>query len=214
MKLKRLVASVSAGFEDFVAQVENHEAVADCMIEDVRHAAARVRVQTARVQSQITRLQRERADLDTERERWNARAVALAVTDEAKALECVRRSRQADTRLMAVEAQLSEHLRLADDLTSRLRELEERLNELQLRKTALSSRSARARSFKSTSAAGCEVVEGAFDRWEAAVLADEYRGEVVLTGPDSLEREFREQEETVELKARLEALKAASGGAS
>ena len=120
MKLKRLMASDPAGFDDF----------------------ARVRVQRARVEAQITRLQRQRADLDTERERWNTRAVALAASDEAKALQCVRRSRQADIRLCAIEAQLSEHLQLADDLTSRLEELEARLSELQLRKNAPSSRSA------------------------------------------------------------------------
>lgn len=43
MKVKRLMASVSAGFEDFVTRVENHEAVADCAIDELRKAAARVR---------------------------------------------------------------------------------------------------------------------------------------------------------------------------
>ena len=59
MRLKRLVATVSAGFEDFVAKVENHEAVADCIIDEVRQAAARVRVQHARARSRILRLERE-----------------------------------------------------------------------------------------------------------------------------------------------------------
>jgi phage shock protein A len=106
MRLKRLVATVSAGFEDFVAKVENHEAVADCIIDEVRQAAARVRVQHARARSRILRLEREGDELIAERSRWNGRAVSLAASDETRALECVRRGRRAENRLGAVEAQL------------------------------------------------------------------------------------------------------------
>lgn len=218
MRLKRLVATVSAGFEGFVASVENHEAVAESLIDDVRRSAAAVRVQQSRVQSQVSRLQGQRAGLDAELRRWNERAAELAGQDETTALECLRRARRIEARLTAIEAQLDAHLCLVDELRERRADLEQRLNDLQLRRTALSSRASSARALKTRADAG-DTAELVFDRWETAVLTDEYRGEpspdsLDPTGVDSLEREFREREETTELRARLALLTAArSGGA-
>lgn len=214
MRLKRLVASVSAGFEDFVTKVENHEAVAECLIDEVRQSAARVRVQQARVQAQIGRLQTQRSELDDEQSRWNERAAGLADRDEAKALECLRRARRIEARLAAIEAQLDDHLRLADDLGERLARLEQRLEDLQLRRTALSSRAATAQTARHAGAACTESVDRVFDRWETAVLADEYRDELADQGlpqADTLDREFREQEEMEDLRARLALLKQGAG---
>lgn len=214
MRLKRLVASVSAGFEDFVTKVENHEAVADCMIDEVRQAAARVRVQHGRVQAQIERFERRTDELGTDERRWNERAVTLADQDEPRALECVRRARRAAENRSVLERQLDEHRRLADDLKARLTELEERLNELQLKRTTLSSRSARAQTLRSTRAQGGESVDAVFERWETAVLTDEYRYHGVAEASDPLEREFKSAEELTDLKARLEELRAEKGGES
>ncbi len=214
MRFKRLIASVTAGFDDFVARVENHEAVADCLIDDVRQATARVRVQHAQAVRRIERLERQRRQLDADHERWNQRALTHADHDEAKALECIRRARQAEADGGSVDEQLTEHRRLAADLKSRLEELERRLDELKQKRTALSSRAGRARALGSVRAAGCESVDAVFDRWETAVVADEYRDEALADAPDPLERELRDEEEAAELKAALDALKASRGGAS
>lgn len=141
MKLNRLVASVSAGFADLVTNVENHETVAARVIEDLRGSAADVRVRHQRVQAQIGRWQQQRSELDTDLARWKARAAKLADRDQTRALECLRRERRAETRLEGIEAQLNEHLRLAEELGERRRELEQRLNDLQLRRAARASRS-------------------------------------------------------------------------
>ena len=40
LRIKRLVASISAGIEDVVGKLENHEAVADCLLNDLRQSIA------------------------------------------------------------------------------------------------------------------------------------------------------------------------------
>lgn len=214
MKMKRLIASVSAGFEDFVAAVENHEAVADCMIDEVREATARVRVQRGRVQAQIERFERQTGELRSAEQRWNDRALSLADSDESRALKCVSRARQANQRCGVLTMQLDQHRRLADDLDSRLADLEGRLNDLQLKKTSLSSRAARSQAVRATRRRGHDSAEAVFDRWETAVTANEYRDDWDVEAADPLARQFLEEETTAELKARLAELKAVRGGAS
>ncbi len=209
MKIKRLVASVSAGFEDFVSKVENHEAVADCVIDDVRRATAQVKVQKNRTDAVIARTERQADTLEKDEQRWNERAVKLADSDGFRALECVRRARQAAEQRATLLEQLEEHRGLAADLGSRLAGLEQRLAELQLKRTALSSRAARAQTLRKADRPGaCESVDTVFDRWETAVLADEYCDVGPSDGGDMLDLSFRAQEEEQELAERLAELKA------
>lgn len=230
MKVKRLMASVSAGFEDFVTRVENHEAVADCAIDELRKAAARVRVQQARTATQLKRLEEQIGRLEAEAERWRTRALRVAdaatvdtsgtggngVADEAKAIECVRRARRAELEIDALATQRDRYRVLTEELQGRLRELERRLGEAQLRRTALSSRAARARTLRSVERCGPEEsLEAVFDRWDTVVIADEYRDGVdPLDGPepeDMLDREFADEEDLAALREDLAALRARAG---
>lgn len=227
MKVKRLMASVSAGFEDFVSRVENHEAVADCAIDDLRKAAARVRVQQARTGTQLKRLEDRIAGLEAEAGRWRERALrvveadapetgadaAAATPGEAKAIECVRRARRAELESASLVGQRDRYRELADDLQGRLRDLERRLDEAQLKRTALSSRSARAQTLRNAERCGTEEsLEAVFDRWETVVTADEYRdGVELLEGAesvDTLDRQFADEEALAALREDLAALRA------
>lgn len=227
MKVKRLMASVSAGFEDFVSRVENHEAVADSAIDDLRKAAARVRVQQARTETQLKHLEDRIGGLQAEAGRWRERALRVvetegqgpgaqtgaATSDEAKAIECVRRARRAELESDALLGQRDRYRELVDDLQGRLRDLERRLDEAQLKRTALASRSARAQTLGKVERCGTqESLEAVFDRWETVVTADEYRDGVELPdgaeAVDSLDREFADAEAMAELRADLAALRA------
>ena len=66
MKVKRIVASINAGFESFLNKVENHEAVAESAIEEVRDSAAKVKVQQRRVGTTLARLRTRKSELDAE----------------------------------------------------------------------------------------------------------------------------------------------------
>ncbi|TQV85711.1 hypothetical protein FKG94_02390 [Exilibacterium tricleocarpae] len=211
MRVKRLIASFGASFESFISKVENHEAVADSVIADVRAAAAKLRVQRGRIQHQLQRLGAEQKKLQTEQERWRKRALQLGDTEEQRSLQCVRHFKLTKSRLRQVEHQIDEYHSMDERLQSNLTDVEQRLEQLRLKKTALSSRSARASALAGTR--GEETLtdmEQVFDRWETAVLEDEYREGVCDESTDSFEREFLAAEELDDLRATLDDIKKAA----
>ena len=207
MRLKRLVASVGASFEEFVNKVENHEAVADSVIRDVRAAAAKLKVQMGGVNAQAERLRKRRDGLAEDAGRWRERAKRLATEDEERALECLRRMKRAEAGQAQADDQLAQYEALCEKLKDRLAAVESRLSDLQLKRTALSSRSARAQVMGTSDQDPLSDVSAVFDRWEMAVIEDEYLDEAIGGESDRLERELDATEEREELKAALEELK-------
>ena len=217
LKFKRLAASISASIEEVVTKLENHEAVADCLLADLRKGIAQVRVQQNRIQTQANKAAQELEAAEKDIERWNLRALKLASSDEAKALQCVQRAQHSEKTAENLRAQHQTHTEAVDELGARILEMESKLSDLVLKRATLSSRELRAKTTKSVQGADGEVsAEQLFDRWETSVMTDEYAsGLDSLTGtPDTdvLDREFRDEENQAELKARLKALQAQSAG--
>lgn len=210
VRVKRLIATLGASFDTFVSKVENHEAVADAVIADVRSAAARLKVQSGRVGAQLARLQTQREQLAAERDNWRRRAAQLADDDEPRALRCLQQARHSEQRLGLLDEQLEQHTQLRDSLAADLARVEARLNELHLKRGALSSRAARADALRAgESLDTCQEAFEVFERWETSVVEDEYRETTLRDGvPDDFERGFRETEERDELLAELAELKA------
>ncbi len=207
MKVKRLVASLGASFEEFVNLVENHEAVAESAIRDVRDAAAKVKVQINGVTAQADRLGKRRETLAEDVERWRERAKRFAGEDKDRALECLRRMERAKAEEARVADQLSRHEALGDRLKERLATIEARLAELQLKKTDLSGRSACTQVRETADQETSADVDSVFERWEMAVVKDEYLGDVITSDHDRLERELDSEEEQQRLEILLEELK-------
>ncbi len=207
MRVRRLVASVGASFEQFVNKVENHEAVAESVIRDVRASAAKLKVQMGGVNAQAERLRQRRDTLAEDAGRWRERAKRFATEDEERALECLRRMKRAEAEQAQVVDQLGQYEALCEKLKDRLAAVEARLSDLQLKRTALSSRSARAQVMGAADQDAMPDVNAVFDRWEMAVIENEYLGEVVVGESDGLERELDAEEEREQLKAALEELK-------
>ena len=207
MRLKRLAASMGASFEQFVNKVENHEAVAESVIRDVRAGAAKLKVQMGGVNAQSERLRERRDSLAEDAGRWRARAKRFATEDEDRALECLRRMKRAEAERTQVADQLAQYEALGEKLKDRLAAVEARLSDLQLKRTALSSRSARAQVMGTSDQDPMSDVNAVFDRWEMAVIEDEYLDEVVGGESDALGRELDAAEEREQLKAALEELK-------
>ena len=209
MRLKRLVASVGASFEQFVNKVENHEAVAESVIRDVRTAAAKMKVQMGGVNAQAERLRERRDGLAEDAGRWRQRAKRFAAEDEDRALECLRRMKRAEAEQAQVTDQLARYEALGQELKDRLATVEARLSDLQLKRTVLSSRSARARVMAASDQESLSDVNAVFERWEMAVIEDEYLDDIVVGGQsDPLERELGAAEEREQLKVALEELAA------
>ncbi|MEM7169103.1 MAG: PspA/IM30 family protein [Pseudomonadota bacterium] len=207
MRVKRLVASVGASFESFVNKVENHEAVADQMIRDIRGTAAKLKVQLGRVNGQIARLEERRDALIADGERWRDRARRFAKANEEQALECLRRMERAKAEQSRVSDQLAGHETLAAKLKDQLGAVETRLDDLQLKRTTLSSRTAHAKAMTSADPHLMSDAEDVFDRWEMAVVQDEYLDSPASCTGDRLERELGTAEETERLSALLDEIK-------
>ena len=212
LRIKRLRASISAGIEEVVGKLENHEAVADCLLQDLRSDTAQIRVQQNRVDSQAERTAEQLREAEADEARWNQRALALAESDEPKALQCLERAQHSHKLAETLSQQLHAHQTTIDELGATIVEMESKLADLTLKRATLSSRELRAGS--SRTAAGCQNVDTAnqlFDRWEASVMTDEYVGELRITGghvvTDVLDREFSAVENQTLLKEKLQALK-------
>lgn len=210
MKLKRLAATVSASFEDVLGRIENHEAVAECAIDDMRKAVAQIKVQLGRASVEHKQLQNTLTEAEQAVTDWQQRALAVADSDEEKALQCLERAEQQQSRAAELTDQVAEHQGLVDDLTQTLQRAEGELQSLNLKKTSLAARNARSRSLRKVERAGSKTsAVDAFDRWETSVLADEALDTVGRsTAADPLQQEFTASEQQTRLREKLAALKA------
>ena len=200
MRIKALLATFGASFDDMVRKIENHEAVADCVIQEVRESAARIRSQLNISQARTSKLQQKEKQLEVDCVRWRERALSCRDTDEEKALRCIQSLKHSQRTLENLRLQLSENQNLSADLETHLFNVEQKLSEIQGKKESLSARSARNK-VESYALRNLDVSanEGIFDRWETQVMTDEYRTTAwspSTSGPsDSLDREFRNIED-------------------
>lgn len=206
MKLKRLVASISASFDDLVSKIENHEAIAEVTLQDIRAAAAKIRSQLNITRQRLDYLHNQENTLQQDCERWQLRAVQCGEQERERALRCVQALEQCEQQKKALQQQIQENSRLRDELTHHLSQVEQRLAELQLKRDSLSARAARNQVTRHVEKAlPGSTPDKIFARWEESVLADEY-----LTKPHysdnsdaGLDAEFRKAEQQAHLEQRL-----------
>ena len=210
LRIKRLVASISAGIEDVVGKLENHEAVADCLLDDLRQGIAQVKVQRGRIETQAKRTETQLKEAQRDVERWQLRAVKVADEDEAKALHCLQRAEHSENTAATLTEQLNAHLTTLQELDARIAEMEVNLNELMLKRASLSAREVNARAKRPTGDCSDSAVH-LFERWVESVMTHESAAGVLRLGghiaSDVIEREFVEEEQQANLKAKLAELK-------
>ncbi|MCH9671069.1 MAG: PspA/IM30 family protein [Gammaproteobacteria bacterium] len=205
---RRIVTTLTATFDDFVTKVENHEAIAESVVNEVRQAAAELKVQLTRVQRERARLTAERDTALKESTRWKARALKTDGADEQRALECMKRAQLAEAHAGTLDERAREHDALYAQLAEDLRAVESRIAELALRKSALTSRMKRAQVMGKLDEPKRERDAAAFfDRWETEVSREEYRQPPVAEPLDTFETSFRADEEGEALRAALDELR-------
>ena len=206
--IKRLAISLNATLDQFICQVENHEAVADSSIRDAERSAFKARMQFRRIQLQHQRVDKRIEELKVSRESWKARAVKVHGEDEAGALECVRRMKAAEAELTQLADQARQYVELEAQLGADLRTVDTKLQELRTRRNLLAGKAAKTEAAQAiervTNEAGVHV-EGVFDRWEAQIEAAAPMYDSAFRA-DSLETRFRREEEEQELKSVLSEL--------
>ncbi len=213
-RFKRWSVSIRTRLDDVIGQIENHEAVVDEVIRDVHRAAARARVQLRRVQRDGAEL---RQRLESERSAaldWRERASRLDATEEARAIECLRRAKRAERRVEELELRRSEHERAEKQLASDVRGIESRLSELRERRNLMRTRQSRAEAVsvvRSPDESLCSL-DDIFDRWDSRITEME-----LVTGQgdptDAFEDDFVSEEEEAALREELASVRAQRGEA-
>jgi phage shock protein A len=207
--MKRWTMSVTSWVDGMLAQVENHEAAVSSAIERVRQSTARARVQLKRVERDQQALRDTLLEEEEAIDAWRRRA--KSAEEESVALECLRRHKAAERRVVRLRHRLDEHERCHKELSDGIRVLNGRLCELTERKNLMRTRQSRAQAAHGMASTTGPIgdLEDVFERWETRVGEIEIASECVEP-IDAFEAELEAVEETAKLRLELEELRAES----
>ena len=208
-RMKRWTMSVTSWVDGMLAQVENHEAAVSSAIERVRQSTARARVQLKRVERDQQALRDTLLEEEEAIDAWRRRA--KSAEDEGVALECLRRHKAAERRVLRLRQRLGEHERCHKELSDGIRVLNGRLCELTERKNLMRTRQSRAQAAHGMASTTGPIgdLEDVFERWETRVGEIEIASECVEP-IDAFEAELEAVEESAKLRLELEELRAES----
>ena len=208
-RMKRWTMSVTSWVDGMLAQVENHEAAVSSAIGRVRQSTARARVQLKRVERDQQALRDTLLEEEEAIDAWRRRA--KSAEDQGVALECLRRHKAAERRVLRLRQRLDEHERCHKELSDGIRVLNGRLCELTERKNLMRTRESRAQAAHGMVSATGPIgdLEDVFERWETRVGEIEIASECVEP-IDAFEAGLEAVEETAKLRLELEELRAES----
>ena len=206
-QLKRWSTSIAASFDWIVNQVENHGAVVASAIREMQEAAVKARVQLKRVQNDGEKLRERLRDATEKETAWKQRALKLRESDREKALECLRRQKQAARDIEHFTKELKKHEQFEAQLQRDLKTVNDRIEQLKRKRNEMNAREFRADAVKVSDEHGLSLVseiDDIFDRWEVKVAQAE-----VFTEPiDAFEDDFQTEEDNIALEAELDELHA------
>jgi phage shock protein A len=172
--------------DSVVSRLENHEALVDSAIDEVRHSLAKAKVQLGRVRHDRETLQRRHHQALAAVHSWTERATSIAAEDEQRALECLRRKHGSAREAAGLESRLAEQVQVEERLVADIAAVEERLTRLlhqrNLLRTRESTAAAKGAMASATSPFGEDVGE-VLERWEMQVVEAELGNSYI--GPDT-----------------------------
>jgi phage shock protein A len=208
-RMKRWSVGIFSHLDSAVSKIENHDALVTVAIRDAESARSRARVQLQRVQRDGDRMRRQLDEITKSQEQWRERAVRVGKEDEARALECLRRMKKAESQGPELEAQLAEHEKARCRLSKDIETIAERIDALARKRNLLRTRQSRADALRATDGAdGIAVpdIDDILERWEINVTTSEACSDVEPGELDDLEVGFQTREEEEDLRGDLAAL--------
>lgn len=206
--LKRIFVSIKSQIDHVADEVENHEALASAAIHDLQEIARTTRLHLHRVSNMSAHYQQQSQTLQEQARLWSQRAIKASREDEQKALQCVRRMRQAQQQSGVLEQQYQESTAQEAKIRADLNAIQEQLMKLKNKKEILAARQNRASIQDALSARQDSPVQDAhniFERWEGAVVSEEFTVPE-STGSDSFADQFEREEDELDLKKMLDEL--------
>ena len=210
---KRLSATLVSRIDQVVGEIENHDAVVQVALQDMRKRIAEAKVRLGQVHREQARLKEQIQAQQDDARRWRERALACAASDEAKALECVQRSRHCGQRAEKLAQSLVRFEAIAEKLAGDIDTSEQRLARNNQKLTLMRARQSTSSALNATGEAGegaSQLLDDTFDRWEININQAEMIGDA-QADIDPLEREFSTREQEEELRRELARLLAEEG---
>ena len=206
---KRWRIGIFSKVDEVVAKVENHEALVETAIRELKKEVINARVQLNRVKRDGLQLSQDADEAKQNALLWKERA-AKTVTDDLKALECLKRSKKEAARHHDLTMRMTQHHEMEQRLSATVTELERKMELLREKRNVLKTRQTSANALKIAGDGAREFgddVEEILSRWESKIEGTEYHYDVNVTSEDALETAFREAEEDTALREELEALR-------
>ncbi|UTW11346.1 PspA/IM30 family protein [Marinobacterium rhizophilum] len=205
--IKRLSTTFIARLDGIVGEIEDHEAVIQTRIDELRHKVAQAKARLNQMQREETQLQQRIAALGEDEDRWGRRAKSCAGEDPARALACIERRQQCRTEAQRLSAGLAGYRQSAERLARDVTDSESRLQELHQRHSIMRARQSgtAARAAVPEDAVTVRALETSFERWDARLSEQELRlGDISVH--DNLDEAFSRDEQDAQLRAELDAL--------
>lgn len=205
---KRLSATLVSRVDQVVGEIENHDAVIQATLNDMRKKVAEAKVRLGQVHRERGRLQQQCQELQVNVQCWKQRAIECSEADEAKALECVSRSRFCEQKETKLQQVMEQYEQTADKLGRDIESSEQRLAEMKQKLTLMRARQSTNSALNATGEMNNHVenqLDDAFDRWEINISQTEMLAEQ-HEATDSLEREFQIKEKEEDLRKELSLL--------
>lgn len=205
---KRLSATLFSRIDQVVGEIENHDAVVQATLSDMRKKLAEAKVRLQHVHREQKRLQQQINEQQENAQRWRKRAVDSAKQDETKALECVSRHHHCQQNIERLTHALAQYQQTADKLASDIRNAEQRLSDVKQKLTLMRARQSTSSALQATSDTNqdtTQLLDDTFDRWEINISQAEMAVDV-HDPVDLMEQEFINSEQEEELRHELATL--------
>ena len=125
-RFKRWTHGVVASIDNLIVQVENHEAQVTSTLRELEQGVARSKVQLMRVERDGLALEQALAEEREAAIRWRDRATREE--QEPRALECLRRHKRSERRVLELSQNKTEHARVEAQLKRDIRTLEHKID--------------------------------------------------------------------------------------
>jgi len=205
---KRLSATLVSRIDQVVGEIENHDAVIQATLNDMRKRIAEAKVRLGQVHREKEHLQQQGQELQENARRWQQRAIECSASDETKALKCVSRSRFCEQKEARLQQAIDQYRQTADKLGRDIDSSEQRLAEMKQKLTLMRARQSTSSAVNATSETNNNMgnpLDETFDRWEINIsqtemIVDQHES------MDLLERDFINREKEEDLRQELSTL--------
>lgn len=210
---KRISTTFLSRVDQVVGDLENHEAVVQAALSEMRKKVAEARVRLNHVQREAQRLGDAVEEHELNAARWRQRALETADVEERKALECVRRARHCDQQAARARDAQGQYEQSADKLARDIDPSEQRLEAIKQKLALMRARQSAGSALSATGEVQSDAVrflDDTLERWEVRISELEMTADR-SDDTDALEREFVDREQEQALREELAALREREG---